>query len=71
MAGKVNVMKRIDSEVKTFEALYEEFQQYNKMKNLRPATIEFYYSNLKAFKSYLGSSGINCVEDAYSGASGQ
>jgi integrase/recombinase XerD len=61
MAGKINTMKRIDTDEKTFETLYEEFQQYNKMKNLRPATIEFYYSNLKAIKSYLIEMGIKFI----------
>lgn len=63
MAGKVSIMKRVNEHEKNFDELYEEFQTANKIKNLRPATIEYYFQSLKPFRKYLEDSEVNYVRE--------
>ncbi len=53
MAGKVCLIKRTSTGEKTIERVYEEFISSRKLQNVRPATLDFYYWNLKPFRDYL------------------
>ena len=47
----------------TFEKLYEEFENYNKIKNLRPATIKSYRENLQSLKTFMDDAGLQSITD--------
>lgn len=54
MAGKVSTMRRVTEREMTFEVAYEDFQMHNKIKNLSPQTIEYYFQNHKHVRRFHG-----------------
>lgn len=45
----------------TFEKLYEEFENYNRIKNLRPATLKSYRENLQSLKTFMDETGLDSI----------
>lgn len=56
-------IKRIERGSKAVDDVYEEFILSRKMQNFSPATIKFYFWNLKAFRDYLKDKGIKDVSE--------
>lgn len=54
---------RLKTNQRTFDECFNEFQAYNKIKNLRPATIKFYEQNIVHFKRYVADLQMNTITE--------
>lgn len=62
MAVRKKLVRRVEIE-KSIPEIYEEFQNYNKVKNLSEQTITYYYWNLKHLFDYLDEKKITKISD--------
>ncbi len=63
MGRKLAAIKRIVSEEHSFEAVLDEFQTQNRIKNLSVHTVKSYQSNIKPFQNFLANHAISNMED--------